>query len=115
MVSIDSSLLGIFENFDHRFNDGLMRLIAEKRLPSSDIVIIDIDEKSLEQMAVSHGRYPWPRSVHAELIEGIERQHPRAILLDIIFADPDLLHPDADSYLAEVASQNDNLYFPMFA
>lgn len=109
---IDFSLLGIFENFDHRFNDGLMRFIAEKRLPSSEIVIVDIDEKSLEQMAISHGRYPWPRSVHAELIEGIERQHPRAILLDIIFADSDRLHPDADSYLAEVARQNDNLYFP---
>ena len=112
IVIIDSSLLGIFENFDHRFNDGLMRSIAERRLPSSEIVMVDIDEKSLEQMAVLHGRYPWPRSVHAELIEGIELQHPRAILIDIIFADPDRLHPDADSYLAEVASQNDNLYFP---
>ena len=112
IVIIDSSLLGIFENFDHRFNDGLMRSIAERRLPSSEIVMVDIDEKSLEQMAVLHGRYPWPRSVHAELIEGIELQHPRAILIDIIFADPDRLHPDADSYLAEVASQHDNLYFP---
>jgi adenylate cyclase len=112
LVVIDASLLGLFRNFDDRFNDWLMRTLAEKRVPAAEIVIIDIDEKSLEQMAATHGRYPWPRSVHAELIEGVEQQQPRAIIFDIIFADPDRQHPDADTYLSEVARENSNLFFP---
>lgn len=108
----DVSLFHIFHRFDYRFNDRLLQTIAEQRVPTDKIVIIDIDEKSLEQMAATHGRYPWPRSVHAELIEGIERQKPQAVLFDIIFADPDLQHPEDDAYLAEVAGQYNNLFFP---
>ena len=112
IVVIDFSLLGLFQNFDYRFNDWLLRTIAEKRVPADEIIIVDIDEKSLEQMAAIYGRYPWPRSVHAEFIEGIEQQQPKAILFDIIFADPDRLRPDDDAYLTEVAAQYQNLFFP---
>lgn len=108
----DVSLFHLFHRFDYRFNDRLLQTIAEQRVPTDKIVIIDIDEKSLEQMAATHGRYPWPRSVHAELIEGIERQQPQAVLFDIIFADPDLQHPEDDAYLTEVAGQYNNLFFP---
>ncbi|MCW8888872.1 MAG: adenylate/guanylate cyclase domain-containing protein, partial [Gammaproteobacteria bacterium] len=112
LLLLDLTLLGLFKNFDYRLNDWLLHAVAEKRVPANEVVIIDIDEKSLEQLAATHGRYPWPRSVHAELIEGIERQNPKAILFDIIFADPDQLHQEDDAYLSEVAGQYQNLFFP---
>jgi CHASE2 domain-containing sensor protein len=45
--------------------------------PATDIVIVDIDEKSLAAMAPDYGRWPWPRQVLAEFVEKIEAQQPR--------------------------------------
>jgi adenylate cyclase len=103
---------GLLPPLEYALNDQLLARHARGRLPDGQTVIVDIDERSLEAMAVEHGRYPWPRSVHAELVEAIAAQQPRAILFDILFTDPDPLRPDDDAYLAEVAAAHDNLFFP---
>ncbi|HEY0721897.1 MAG TPA: adenylate/guanylate cyclase domain-containing protein [Gammaproteobacteria bacterium] len=103
---------GLLSNIEHPSSDFMLRQIAKHNPPDPDIVIVDIDERSLELMAPLEGRYPWARSVHAELVEGIARQQPKAIVFDILFSDSDLLRPDADAYLAEVAQSHDNLFFP---
>jgi len=81
--------------------------------PHPDVVLIDIDEASLAAMAGEFGRWPWPRSVMAELIESLARSDPRAIVFDITFVDPDLDHPEADAFLAEVAASHGNTFFSM--
>jgi len=48
-------------------------------------VIVDVDEKSLKAL----GQWPWPRTVVAELVRRIAGAKPRAIGLDIVFAEPD--------------------------
>jgi adenylate cyclase len=104
---------GVLRPAAHRFDDLLLRLHAAGERPDPAIVIVDIDERSLELMAPSAGRYPWSRSVPAALIEGIERQRPRAVVFDVLFSDPDADHPDGDAYLGEVAARYDNLFFPL--
>ncbi|MCA0177705.1 MAG: adenylate/guanylate cyclase domain-containing protein [Proteobacteria bacterium] len=54
--------------------------------PVGAIVIVDIDEASLTQI----GRWPWPRTQLAQLIdEVVERQRAAAVGLDLVFAEPD--------------------------
>lgn len=103
---------GLLHHLEYSFNDGLLRQLAEQRKPDGEVVLVDIDEPSLARMAPEHGRYPWARSVHAEMVEWIARQKPKAILFDIIFSDRDLLRPDDDTYWAEVAANTDNLFLP---
>jgi len=112
LALIELSTGALLSGIDHRSGDFLLRQIASSNPPDPEIVIVDIDERSLDLMAPQEGRYPWARSVHAQLVEGLERQKPKAIVFDILFTDPDLLRPDADAYLAEVAQQYDNLFFP---
>lgn len=81
--------------------------------PDPDIVLIDIDEASLEAMAPQYGRWPWPRAVMAELVEGLKRARPRAIVFDITFSDPDVYQAQADQYFREVVAATPNTYFPM--
>ncbi len=85
------------------------------RAPAADpgIVILDIDEPSLALMAPEYGRWPWPRSVSGELIEGLAAQKPLAIVFDIAYADPDVFNPDSDAFFRDVVSRHDNLYFPI--
>jgi CHASE2 domain-containing sensor protein len=78
-----------------------------------DIVIVDIDEAALAAMAPDYGRFPWPRSVMAEMLEGIGAQQPRAIVFDITFSDPDVFHADGDAFFREAIARTPNVFFPM--
>lgn len=112
LALLEFSALGMLQRLEYAINDQLLAHLAEQRRPDGQIVIIDIDERSLDQLAPLHGRYPWPRSVHAEMVEWIARQKPKAILFDIIFTDADALRPDDDAYLADVTAAQPNLFFP---
>ncbi len=107
--------LGLLAALGHGFDDLLFRLhlAAGGARPDPHIVVVDIDEPSLDRMAKSVGRYPWPRSVHAELAEGLLRRGARAVVFDLLITDPDLDHPDGDAYLAQVAKQHPQVFFPM--
>lgn len=94
--------------FDALYFD-LGRYLSFKK-PPSDIVIIAIDEHSLAQL----GRWPWSRSVHAELIHQVSQDKPRVIGLDILFSEPDHLHKNADVDLASAISMAKNVVLPTF-
>jgi CHASE2 domain-containing sensor protein len=87
------------------------RLVVAR--PATDIVIVDIDEKSLAAMAPDYGRWPWPRQVFGEFVEAIEKQHPKAVVFDILFSDADLFNPDSDAYFNEVIAATGNTWFPL--
>ncbi|MBI5178514.1 MAG: adenylate/guanylate cyclase domain-containing protein [Nitrospinae bacterium] len=63
-----------------------------------DVVVVAIDQKSQEKL----GRWPWTRSVMAELINRLSQFGPKAVGLDIVFSYPEQ-RPDrllADQLLA---------------
>ncbi|MBE9611012.1 adenylate/guanylate cyclase domain-containing protein [Chitinilyticum piscinae] len=97
---------------DERAGDALLRGHAPRHPAASDIVVIDIDQKSLEQMNAEAGKWPWPRSTHAELIAGIAAQQPRAIVFDILFNELDVDRPDADQLFRETVAQIPVVRFP---
>jgi adenylate cyclase len=97
---------------EYRATDHLVRLHAARHVADDDIVIVDIDESSLARMADEAGRWPWPRSVHGELVAAIARQRPKAIVFDIQFVDRDRYRPDADAYFNEVLRATPDVYLP---
>ncbi len=111
VIPLESGWLGLLHNFDLQFSDLLLVLNAEHQTPDPDIVILDIDERSTAKLAPELGRYPWPRSAHAELIEGLAAQQPKAIVFDIIFSDPMLMDRRGDRYLVETARVHPNVFF----
>jgi CHASE2 domain-containing sensor protein/signal transduction histidine kinase len=69
---------------DGRVYDVLLR--SAPRFPTSGrVVIVDIDERSLGRF----GRWPWPRSRLAKLLEKIEALGAASVGIDMIFAEPD--------------------------
>ncbi|MEW6668270.1 MAG: adenylate/guanylate cyclase domain-containing protein [Thermodesulfobacteriota bacterium] len=53
--------------------------------PTPEVVLAVIDEKSVESV----GRWPWPRSKLASLVEALSREGAKAIGFDIVFSEPD--------------------------
>ncbi len=82
-------------------------------VPDPDLLIVDIDERSLAQLAPSKGRWPWPRSVLAEAVAGLADAGARSILLNVTLSDPDTDHPDDDAIFAEVVRQTRPVVFPV--
>lgn len=98
---------------ENRLLDAFEKRHAAALAPDPDIVLVDIDEKSLAAMATVAGRWPWPRVVHAELLEGLAAQKPRAIVFDLMFAEVDRFRPQDDAAFAETVAQHPNTYFPL--
>jgi adenylate cyclase len=112
-VLADYSFLGISNIFDQRGGDILLTLHAENRSPSDRIVIVDIDQRSLEMMNDMAGSWPWPRSVHGELIDHLAQQKPRAMAFDILFNEADVYRPEHDAAFADAVARNPNVWLAM--
>ncbi len=99
--------------FDHAMLDAFARHRAAQLQPDPDIVIVDIDEKSLVQMGELAGNWPWPRSVHGEMVAGLLAQNPAAIVFDLQFSDPDRFRPDSDAFLNASVRNQPSILFPL--
>jgi CHASE2 domain-containing sensor protein/signal transduction histidine kinase len=80
-VILLSSLGRLSASVDQLVYDRLSSLRAQPLLP--DIVVIEIDNASVAQL----GRWPWPRSVHAKLLEQLARAGPAAVIYDVLFTE----------------------------
>ncbi|MBP5978699.1 MAG: CHASE2 domain-containing protein [Halomonas sp.] len=76
--------------------------------PSSDILIVAIDESSLQAL----GRWPWPRNIHAQLIQKLQDDNVENIVLDILLVEPSRL-PSEDVLLAESMREHGAVYLPV--
>ncbi len=62
------------------------------RAPAKDIVIVAIDEPSFGLLEM---QWPWPRSVHAGLLDALYAAGARSVAFDVLFADPSTPGEDA--------------------
>lgn len=79
------------KKFDYEFYD-FLAIYSDKLEKKKDgfyTVIIDIDEKSLQEL----GQWPWPRVVDAQIIDTINAMHPSAIGVNILFPERDRVSP----------------------
>lgn len=97
-------LLRLFDSWQLSLSDTLFL----PRAPTNDIVIIAIDDKSIQTV----GRWPWDRSVHARLIDSIAT-NAKAVGVDIAFPEPST--PEHDGKLAQVLTKHNNIVLPIEA
>ena len=98
LLLCDVLFTSTFDRFRGRSYD-LYQQIAPVEIPLDDIVLVEIDDASL----TSEGRWPWPRTRIARLIEAIGEQEPAAFAIDILF--PDRGTEEGDAALAQAIAQ----------
>jgi len=97
------------EHLESKTYDLRLRLREQLR-PSprrNDIVIVALDEKSLEEF----GRWPWSRTLTARLVRVVSSGHPRVAGIDIFFSEPE--SPAADANLASAIKAAGNVVLPV--
>lgn len=67
--------------------DSRYRFYAKPSFYTKDILILDISEESIKRLEPVYGRWPWPRSVHGEIVEYLKADGAKAIGFDIIFSE----------------------------
>ena len=75
-------LSGAHKALQNSIND--MRFAWFPRQASGDIVLVAIDPFSIEKIGV----WPWPRSLHAELIGKLESAGASDVVFDVDFSSP---------------------------
>ena len=81
----------------------VVRNHINKHPASGQIVLVGVDEKSLREI----GRWPWPRSRYAELIEKLDAAKPKRQVHDIMFSEK--TEPNHDRRLEQAIERSDNV------
>ncbi len=103
-ITIIVSRTSIYKNLELKWID-INFSLRGKEEPSDDIVIVEISDQSFKEL----GRYPFPRSYYAKLIENLSEAGAKLIIFDIEFCEPTL--PEEDEHLAESAALYGNVIF----
>lgn len=108
IIHIFLSLLVIivsWQFFEPAAYNFMHKLFTARTTGSEDIVLIVIDDKSIEQY-----RWPWQRDLYAEIFEYLDKySNPKIIAFDAILSSLDKEKPQADQKLFNTIKNIDNL------
>jgi PAS domain S-box-containing protein len=92
---------------DRQLTSARFQLVTSE--PTGDVVVVEIDAPSLQEIAV----WPWPREVHAKVIDRLREAGARQIAVDIDFSAKSA--KDQDTMLADaLARAGGTVILPVF-
>jgi len=110
--NVINSFFEVAENrsFDYRQS---LKVLHKQPTPNNDIVVLAIDDASLEMLWDKYGEWPIPRNVYADMINHIEADKPQAIIFDLMFIKSMRANPAADKYFVDTMNKYNNIYTAM--
>ena len=75
----------VVRRLDWRLDDRFVSLATYEASPPANIVIVAIDQASVEQLGTP---LPWPRRVHAALVGALASAGARTIVFNLVFDEP---------------------------
>ncbi|SRR5579871_1477110 len=97
LVVCDQLNVQLFQSLENKTIDFRFR-VRGTRIPQAPIKEIAVDDKSLEEV----GQWPWPRSVHAQIIRQLKADGVKDVFYDIVFSEPERNQEKMLSQLDEV-------------
>lgn len=91
-AAVVAALLGMLpfvETIERKTYDWRIQWTADPASARKDIVLVAIDQSSLRNLEPLVGRWPWPRMVHATLLDYLARAPAKVVVYDVIFAERD--------------------------
>ncbi len=110
-----------FRTVELKTYDYRVRMTADPASARRDIVLVTIDDSSIRRLEPQVGRWPWPRVVHAHVIDFLARGPAKVIVYDILFTERQQgsfeldgttwTGEESDRALADSASRAGNVVF----
>jgi adenylate cyclase len=89
LVALGLGRVPVVRGIEWLLYDLRMRRTIDPAHAPANIVLIEIDEASLRDLEPFVGRWPWPRVLHAHLLDYLARAPARLVVYDILFLEHD--------------------------
>jgi len=99
-------LCGAFNFLEYKSYDLRVRLFAHSARPSHDIIVILLNQDSIDWAQRERGwGWPWPRKAYAELLDYINLGGAESAAFDIFFSEPSMYQADDDEDFIRAARE----------
>jgi signal transduction histidine kinase len=105
LAAFGLSCTDLARHMERRTEDHRLRWASARWAPATNVVVIALDDESLQRLEDAHGRWPWPRDVLADVVRHCSEA--RVVAIDILLAERDLGEPTDDRALALSAAGPD--------
>lgn len=102
------------ESYELKTYDHLCRLNAANLPTPNDIVLVVVDQGSLESAKRQGINWPWPRQMYAPILDFCALSGARAVVIDILFTEPSSYGMEDDQLLTQALKQNGHAFLPLF-
>ena len=118
LITLISYLIGtsgFFKEIELKLTDYRFRLDPVPAKADSNIVIVTIDDGSIDFFTKNGIPWPWPRSYYGYIIDYFTRSNAKAVFFDVIFDSPDTEREETsaeqtDGDFAAAMSKNQNVF-----
>jgi adenylate cyclase len=89
LVALALGRVPVVRGIEWLFYDLRMRRTIDPAHAPANIALVEIDEESLRDLEPVVGRWPWPRVLHAHLLDYLARAPARLVVYDVLFLEHD--------------------------
>ncbi len=114
-VTLLLGLLKVFQPLEWKSWDARVQLLADPSLASTDIVLLAVDQYSLDVYEKEQGLgWPWPRQLYAGVLDFLKAGGAKAVFFDLMLTEGSTYGIDDDRLFAEAMTRAGNVFLPVF-
>ncbi|MBI4684947.1 MAG: adenylate/guanylate cyclase domain-containing protein [Nitrospirae bacterium] len=110
-ISLIVYLPGLINMFELKAFDLFSRFLNPARA-SGDIVIVQVDQQSIDNLSKEGINWPWPRQMYAPILEYMSEAE--AVFIDILYTEPSSYGENDDTTFADAIKKTSNVYLALF-
>jgi class 3 adenylate cyclase/CHASE2 domain-containing sensor protein len=100
-------VLGVFTPLEYKLYDFRVNLFAQSRRASDDIVVVLLDQESIDWAQRERGwPWPWPRKAYAEFVDYMSLAGAKSVAFDVIFSEPSVYRNSRQDEIISKAVEN---------
>jgi adenylate cyclase len=89
LAAAGAGLAPFIQTVERKTYDWRIQATADPASARRDVVLVAIDQSSIRNLEPLVGRWPWPRMVHATLVDFLARGPAKVVVYDVVFAERD--------------------------
>ena len=106
---------GAFRPLEWKSWDARLRIAADPSRASKDIVLLDIDQPSLDAFSKQQNLpWPWPRQIYSAVLDFLKAGGAKAVFFDLILTEPSGFGVEDDDHFAAAIGRSGNVFLPFF-